>query len=107
MEYALGSDPLAHSPGFAPKAAIRSFELDGVSSEYLIIDLRRRLGADEVIATPQFSSDLLSWSGGAENVVPVSVVNNNDGTETLTYRSVNPISAEVQLFVRGQFLLAP
>ena len=107
MEYALGSDPLEHSPEFAPQAGIRSFLIDEVSREYLVIDIRRRLGADAVTVTPQFSSDLLTWSGGTEALVPVSVVNNNDGTETLTYRSVDPVSTEVNLFVRGQFLLSP
>jgi hypothetical protein len=107
MEYALGSDPFQHSPQSAPVAGIRPLDVGGVVDDYLTIDIRRRLGADDVITTPQFSTDLLTWLGGAGNLVPVSVINNNDGTETLTFRTANPVSAEAHLFVRGQFLLVP
>ncbi len=107
MEYALGSDPFQRSPQSAPVAGIRPLDVDGAVDDYLTIDIRRRLGADDVITTPQFSADLLTWLGGADNLVPLSVINNNDGTETLTYRSANPVSAEARLFVRGQFLLMP
>ena len=107
MEYALGSDPFQPSLQFAPVAGIRTLEVDGVVDDYLTIDIRRRLGADDVITTAQFSTDLLTWLGGADDLVTVSVISNNDGTETLTFRSVNPVSAGTQLFVRGQFLLTP
>ncbi|NRB27505.1 MAG: hypothetical protein HRU37_07475, partial [Roseibacillus sp.] len=86
---------------------IRPLDVAGVVDDYLTIDIRRRLGADDVITTPQFSTDLLTWLGGADNLVPVSVINNNDRTETLTFRTANPVSAGAHLFVRGQFLLVP
>ena len=107
MEYALGSDPFQYSPQFAPVAEIRPLDVAGVVDDYLTINIRRRLGADDVITTPQFSTDLLTWLGGADNLVPVSVINNNDRTETLTFRTANPVSAGAHLFVRGQFLLVP
>ena len=107
MEYALGSDPFQHSPQSAPAAGIRPLDVDGVIDDYLTIEIQRRAGADDVITTPQFSADLLTWLGGSGNLVPVSVINNNDGTESLTFRTANPVSAEAHLFVRGQFLLVP
>ena len=107
MEYALGSNPLQHSPQFAPVARIRPLKIGGIVDNYLTIEIHRRLGADDVISRPQFSTDLLTWLGGGGTLVPVSVVNNNDGTESLTFRTANPVSAETVLFVRGQFLVVP
>ena len=45
--------------------------------------------------------DLQSWiSEGDEDILPVRRVENEDGTETLTYRYAEPVAGYEQLFGR-------
>ena len=107
MEYVLGSSPLSHSDQAAPQSAIRELEIDGVTESYLTMEVRRRIGAEDVVIEPQYSEDLLTWSGGEENITLISVSNNGDGSETLMFRGVSPISENQTLFARSQFTLSP
>jgi len=107
MEYSLGGDPFQPSPTSAPRAEFRTFTVDSIAGTYLAIDLPRRLGADDIEAKAEVSLDLTDWMNGEPHLVLESAINNNDGTETLTYRSANPMTAEPRLFVRGEFTLKP
>jgi len=107
MEYALGGHPFLASPEVAPDAKIEAIDVGGVIDTYLMVGMHRRLGADDVSARAELSPDLASWISGAPAVVPHSVINNNDGTETVTYRSVSPIVGGTRMFARAQFTLKP
>ena len=51
--------------------------------------------------TVQISPDLQNWiSEGDEDILPVRRVENEDGTETLTYRYAEPAAGYEQLFGR-------
>ncbi|MGI9242162.1 MAG: CotH kinase family protein, partial [Verrucomicrobiales bacterium] len=105
MEYALGGDPFTPSPETAPRAELRAIDVDGTIDTYLTIELRRRLGADDIESKAEISSDLTMWEDGEPDLILVSAINNNDGTETLTFRTANPVPNDSRLFVRGQFEL--
>jgi len=107
MEYVLGSSPSNHSDQAAPQSVVRELEIDGVTESYLTMEVRRRIGAEDVLIEPQYSEDLLTWSGGGENITLISVSNNGDGSETLVFRGVSPVSANRTLYVRSQFTLSP
>ena len=84
-EYAIGSDPNAASPSDVINVRISELEYEGVTDNYLIIDVKRRVGADDVLFGLQLSNNLTKW----ENLnVPVSVINiqnNGNGTESVSY----------------------
>ena len=106
MEYVLGSSPSTHSDQAAPHSAVRELEIDGVTESYLTMEVRRRIGAEDVLIEPQYSEDLLTWSGGGENITLISVSNNGDGSETLVFRGVSPVSDNRTLYVRSRFTLS-
>ncbi len=107
MEYALGGHPFLASPEVARDAKIGAIDVGGVIDTYLMVEMHRRLGTDDVSARAELSPDLVSWHSGAPAVVPHSVINNNDGTETVTYRSVSPVVGGTRMFARAQFTLKP
>ncbi len=107
MEYFLGSDPLDHSEFAAAQPSILDLEIDGVTQSYLTVRVRRRIGADDIQIMPQFSEDLLTWLGGEQNITLLNVSNNGDGSETLMFRAISPVSENRTLFVRSQFTLSP
>ncbi len=64
----------------------------------MTVSYRRNLGADDILYQVQLSSDLDNWADtGSEYVTSVS---NEDGTETVTIRSVTPIADLPKKFIR-------
>ena len=107
MEYALGGDPFAASAGFMPFAEVRSFEEGGINEKYIFFDVRRRLGADDVRLVVEVSDSLGSWSDEESSLYLARVINNGDGTETLTYRLQRQVADERSLFLRARVLVSP
>lgn len=107
MEYSLGGHPLQKSTGLAPFAEIRSFVVAGVTGDYLAIDIRRRLGADDVSSVVEFSNSLVNWGQEESSLLLVEVINNDDGTETMTFRVRDAVADGRRVFVRGRFQLVP
>ena len=106
MEYAFGGDPRAPSPAAIPVGELISVEgLEG-GGESMAINFRRRLGADEARVTVESSGVLSTWSN--TGVVPelVRVINNGDGTETLSYRIDRPVSSTRGFFLRARVFLS-
>jgi hypothetical protein len=106
MEYALGGDPFQSSPGLVPFAEVRSFEIEGIKGDYLAIDIRRRLGADDVSLVVELSDSPVNWSQEDDTVVLVGVINNDDGTETMSFRIKEAVADGGRVFVRARFILA-
>jgi hypothetical protein len=107
MEYALGGLPFQASPSSDPGASVQPLDVGSVVDNYLVFELRRRLGADDVSIAPQISTDLAAWLSGPPALVLATAINNNDGTETLTFRSGAPVEDGSHQFVRAQFALKP
>lgn len=106
MEYVLGGDPFQYSPGLLPFTEVRSYQVDGVEGDYLFIDIPRRLGADDVSLVVELSDSPVNWSQEGELVELVGVINNDDGTETMSFRVKEAVEERRQLFVRARFTLA-
>lgn len=101
LEYAFGST-LGDS-GFSPESVpavgtIVLLDSSNLPQEYLTLTYRRNLAADDIGFQVQIGSDLTRWS--PLGVLLVSGTPNGDGTETVTWRSVNPISAQAREFIQ-------
>tara|TARA_B100000902_G_C26850882_1_gene688165 strand:- start:360 stop:644 length:285 start_codon:yes stop_codon:yes gene_type:complete len=84
-----------------PSASINSFTDAETPVDYMTFSYTRNLAADDVVFTVQISPDLQNWiSEGDTNILPVSRVENGDGTETLTYQYTEPVAGYDQLFGR-------
>ena len=84
-----------------PSTAIAPFTVEEVPSDFMTLSYTRNIAADDVIFTAQISEDLVNWTGDTEGVFTlVSRVENGDGTETITYRLNEPVTATAELFGR-------
>lgn len=101
LEYALGSiqGDAGFSPESFPKSGTGRFD-DGIGNfkEYLTLTHRRNLAADNILFEVQVSSDLISW--GPLRTTAVSATSNEDGTETVIWRSLTPVEAQERNFIR-------
>ena len=100
LEYAFGGNPSIADSAYLPTAAIQTLTVNAVADSYLTISFRRNIGAESLIYTPEVSTDLVLWNGGPSNIVlEEDPVHNGDGTETIVYRSVNPVGSVSELFI--------
>jgi hypothetical protein len=99
LEYLLGGDTAASSASQLPVSGVQQFTVNNVPGDYLVLSYRRAAGTGDLVVTCETANDLspASWS---PNAVPVSREYNSDGTETYTFRSPTPISAQPQQFMR-------
>jgi hypothetical protein len=98
LEYALNLDPLTAGP--SPVVATRVSE---GANEYLALSFRRRLKEADIDYAPQISDSLDSWneeSGTPYLIEFGTATNNNDGTETVQYRSSVPYGTSEKEFIR-------
>lgn len=98
LEYALNLDPLTAGP--SPVVATRVSE---GANEYLALSFRRRLKEADIDYAPQISDSLESWneeSGTPYLIEFGTAINNNDGTETVQYRSSIPYGTSEKEFIR-------
>lgn len=98
LEHALGtSDADARDRG---DLAFRrqAMEVDGVIKDYLIFSVVRDQLAEDVLISPQLSSDMSSWS--SEGAVLVSEESLGGTTSLVTWRSAEPLGAQEQLYAR-------
>lgn len=98
LEYAAGSNPLSPDSGSFTEMAIEPVAVDGITGNYALFRYRYRPAAEDIEFTPVVSPDLRDWSAG--NLVPLSMIDHEDGSVTATYRSVQPASQEPARFFR-------
>ena len=98
MEYAFASSPAASSTSPLPDVGVQPFTVGVAQENYLVIRFTRALGADDLEFIVENSSNLSAWA--TTGVILAGEVNNGDGTATMTYRSLNPIPTDGQLFLR-------
>ena len=82
QEYAFFIDPRNYSPS----PVTRSMTTLENSLTYLTMTYKRRKGATDVTFSPQFDSELKFWTNGFN----ISIVDNLDGSETVTDRDNTP-----------------
>lgn len=98
LEHALGtSDTDARDRSYL-KIRRQSLELEGDTATYLVFSLVKDQLAEDVVISPQLSNDMSSWS--AEGVVLVSEESLGGTTSLVTWRSAEPVTAQVQLYAR-------
>ncbi len=96
LEYALALDPRAAAADGLPKPVL----LDVSSESYITLVYTRRKGATDITFTPEFSATPGDAGFTASPVVQVSLVDNGNGTETVTVRDAAPVSAQSPRFAR-------
>lgn len=100
LEHALGGDPATADYGLLPSAGVVRIEVEGTFDSYLTITSRRNLAADDVILSAELSSNLVDWESGPAFAVLASETPHGDGTSTIVWRSVQPLSAADARFIR-------
>lgn len=101
LEYALGGNPKVPSESPLPAPGFTT-----VSGEtYRTLTFRRLKNCLDLTYTPEVGTDLLSdWAPLVDP--PMTVTDNGDGTETVTFRDTTPTSAQ-RRFIRLKVELAP
>ena len=98
LEFALGGDPTVANHSILPVQTI----IEDSGNRYLGLNLTRPENLLGITYTPKTSDDLNTWpvdSMGIMDAAPTPV-SNGDGTETLTYQRLDPISASDNAFLR-------
>ena len=98
IDYVLGNN--LSLPAASPTASTARFEPDGAPAEYAVFTYRRNLAADDATEVVELSTDLVEWGSGDAHALPVSSTDNGDGTNTVIWRSADPIEPGVRLFLR-------
>ncbi len=101
-EYALGMTPGSGNLEGIFSAKFETLDVGGVPGTYLILRCRRNAAADDVIVTPEMSSDMVSWTAMTDSVPPESSY--PDGTYDIVRRSPQPVSEGARLYVRVMVL---
>jgi hypothetical protein len=104
-EYAIGGSLTASSQSRLPVAALESITIATGPTTYQTITATRRAGADDVQFIAESSSALTAWSSAG--MVLVRSTMNADGTESLTWRSVQPWGSVQRELLRIRMVLTP
>ena len=93
LTYALGADLLPVPSSALPTVTIVS----EAGTQFVAIEYRRRSEATDIEYSVEMSSDLVLWDG---MTIPVTIVDNGDGTETVTTRAFEPTDSSNRQFLR-------
>jgi hypothetical protein len=105
VEFTFGTNPNAvTSPEVLPQVKIEMLDTGAGPQPFATYTVRRVKAAEEVVVTAQASADLISWANGPTDIILLGEpVDNGDGTESRTYRSVSPVSASPTQYFRTIF----
>jgi hypothetical protein len=106
LEYALGTNPLASSPGAMPVSGVGQFTVNGVTGNYLTLTFTRAVGRDDVsyFVEGATAPGAATWVPAVQEGTP----SQNGGMETLTYRYPDPISpSDIRQFLRLRVVQLP
>lgn len=99
VEYALGLIPSTGETDGIFSAKFETLTIAGTPDTYLVLRFRRNVAADDIIVTPEMSTDMVTWTSLMNWDVP-PVTTNPDGTESIACRSPQPISTAARVYVR-------
>jgi len=97
-EYGLGLMPSSTETDGLISAMFETVNVAGTPDTYLVLRCRRNAAADDVIVTPEMSTDMVTWTPLTDSVPPENF--NPDGTRDLARRSPQPVSAGARAYVR-------
>jgi hypothetical protein len=66
-------------------------------TQFVAIEYRQRSDAADIEYSVEMSSDLVLWDG---ITIPVTIVDNGDGTDTVTTRAFEPADGSSSQFLR-------
>ncbi|NCG09367.1 MAG: hypothetical protein GWO81_07380 [Verrucomicrobia bacterium] len=97
LEFALGGDPSAKDSSILPTQT----RVEDGGSSYLELSFTRPKDLSGITYTVQTADELVTWptDSSGVNANPV-IVDNGDGTETLTYRRTQAVSPNSRAFMR-------
>jgi hypothetical protein len=99
MEYLYGLNPA--QADIAPRLVPAVETIN--TAPHLTVSLRLSGGASDITVTPQFSSDLVTWSNNASILQLLQSTPGDDGRMTWKYYDTAALTTNVQRFVRFQF----
>jgi hypothetical protein len=99
VKYGLGLDP--NAPAATPDL-LQTIEIEG--QDYLSIRFTRTGNRTDLTTSGEATTSLLDWDAGALGV-SVTAESNGDGTETVTIRSLTPMTEQPRMFLRAVFNL--
>jgi hypothetical protein len=98
IEFGLGTNPRHFTPANAlPRANLANLDLGAGPQLYATYTLRRLKAAEELTWSCATSTALPAWST-AEVTLLGTLVDNADGTETVTYRATSQAATDLQRF---------
>ncbi len=81
-----------------PASALESVTVGAATNVYQTLTAVLRYGAEDLQLFPEASTSLTSWSG--TDMVLLRRTNNNDGTETWTWRHARPWKTDQRVYMR-------
>ena len=94
LEYAFGHDPESHDS----HESYRASQVTEENRNYLALTFRRRTSAIDLDYQVEVSDNLATWSTVSTQVG--AVIDNGDGTETVTIRDDEAILANQERYIR-------
>ncbi len=98
LEFAIGSDPTSIDEEKLPFADVQVIEVLGESDDYLTLTFRKRRNAPQLTYMVEVCSDLSNWTPVSTTVG--TLVDNLDGTDSVTVRDHQPIDSDSKRFMR-------
>lgn len=105
LEYAFGGSPTTHDSARLPVVTVQPHDVNGQTSDYLTLTLRRPLDADQAAAVAEWSSSLASNSWSANGVRISTATDTVAGLVTEVWRAPTPVSATPHLHGRIRIIL--
>ena len=102
LEFAFAGDPHAHDRNIIPTEQV----IDDGNSSYLEITYRRPV-QHNLTYTPKTTNDLNNWPSDSNDINAESVIDNGDGTETVTHRRTEAISNAGKAFMKIDVSVQP
>ena len=97
-EYGLGLLPGATGTDGFLSARFETVNVGGTPDTYLVLRCRRLAAADDVLVTPEMSTNMVNWTPLTISVPPEN--SNPDGTRDIVRRSPQPVSAGARVYIR-------
>jgi len=99
LEYAIGTSDTDPTPD-PWSARLSDIAEDDPSERFLLVEVRRRIGTDDVVWIPEVSDDLRTWIRGP--IVPGINRPSSAGPAWVTdqFRGTQPVSAQPRQFIR-------
>jgi hypothetical protein len=105
LEYFLGTSDNEDSRETLPASGIVQLDQGAALEDYFTMTFTHALNADDIRYEVERTHDLSTWETGAGQVELVSQTDHGDGSATTTFRSSDPVPADLRQFLRLRVIL--